>query len=286
VTSVNFGSISPGSNKTSSVVLSNSSSSTAAISITNIGVTGSGFSLTKPPALPATLSAGQSLSLTVAFTPASSGTVTGTLTVTSDASNASATVALSGSGLAAGQLAVNPSTLNFGNIAVGSSSSQSASLVAGTSSVTVSSASWNGQGYSVSGITFPVTVSPGQSVSFNVDFTPSTAGAASGSISFISDAANSPTVETLTGTGTQTSAHSVDLSWSASTSVVVGYNIYRGTQTGGPYAKLNSSLQPTTSFTDATVAAGTTYYYVATAVDSQSVESTYSNEVQAVVPTP
>ena len=286
VTSVNFGSISPGSNKTSSVVLSNSSSSTTAISITNVGVTGTGFSLSNPPALPATISAGQSLSLTVAFTPSSSGTASGTLSITSDASNASATVALSGSGLAPGQLAVNPATLSFGDVAVGSNSSQSASLTAGSSSVTVSSASWNGQGYSVSGITFPVTVPPGQSISFNVDFTPSTAGVASGSISFISDAANSPTIETLTGTGTQTSAHSVDLSWAASTSVVVGYNLYRGTQSGGPYAKVNSSLQSMTSFTDATVASGTTYYYVATAVDNQSVESTYSNEVQAVVPTP
>jgi hypothetical protein len=208
------------------------------------------------------------------------------VTITSNASNASASIALSGSGLAAGQLAVNPSTLSFGNVAVGSSSSKSASLTAGTSSVTVSSASWNGQGYSVSGISFPVTVPAGQSVSFNVDFAPSAAGASSGTISFISDAANSPTIETLSGTGTQASAHTVDLSWNASTSVVVGYNIYRGTQSGGPYTKVNSAPEATISFTDGTVTSGTTYYYVTTAVDSQSVESPYSNEVQAVVPTP
>jgi fibronectin type 3 domain-containing protein len=39
-----------------------------------------------------------------------------------------------------------------------------------------------------------------------------------------------------------------------------------------------------TAYTDTTVQAGQTYYYVTTAVDSSGNESTYSNEVQAVVP--
>ena len=34
--------------------------------------------------------------------------------------------------------------------------------------------------------------------------------------------------------------HTVSLSWAASTSTVVSYNVYRGTQSGGPYAVLNS----------------------------------------------
>jgi fibronectin type 3 domain-containing protein len=66
----------------------------------------------------------------------------------------------------------------------------------------------------------------------------------------------------------------------------VGYNVYRGTQSGGPYAVLNSSPNPSTSFTDSTVQAGSTYYYVVTAVDSTGTESAYSNQAQAVVPTP
>src|SRR5205823_2292337 len=55
--------------------------------------------------------------------------------------------------------------------------------------------------------------------------------------------------------------HSVDLSWSPSTSVVVGYNVYRGTQSGGPYTLINSGLVATTIFTDTTVQNGTTYFY-------------------------
>jgi fibronectin type 3 domain-containing protein len=39
-----------------------------------------------------------------------------------------------------------------------------------------------------------------------------------------------------------------------------------------------------TNYTDSTVQSGTTYYYVATAVDAAGSESMYSNQVQAVVP--
>ncbi len=86
--------------------------------------------------------------------------------------------------------------------------------------------------------------------------------------------------------GTASTAHSVTLSWNASTSAVVGYNIYRAAQSGGPYTKLNSSLVHTTNYTDTTVQAGRTYLYVVTATDAQGHESEFSNKIQAVVPSP
>ena len=81
-------------------------------------------------------------------------------------------------------------------------------------------------------------------------------------------------------------APSVSLTWNASTSSVAGYNVYRGTQTGGPYSKSNLSLVTGTAYTDTSVQAGQTYYYVATSVDSNGVESAYSNEAQVAVPYP
>jgi len=78
----------------------------------------------------------------------------------------------------------------------------------------------------------------------------------------------------------------VDLAWTASTSVVVGYNVYRSTTKGGPYIIVNLTLIPGLVFTDNTVAGGQTYYYVATAVDANGLESVYSNEAQAIVPFP
>ena len=83
------------------------------------------------------------------------------------------------------------------------------------------------------------------------------------------------------------SSHTVSLSWVASTSPnVAGYSVYRGTTSGGPYTKLNSSLATGTSFVDGAVQAGQTYYYVVTAVDTSNNSSVYSNVAQAVVPSP
>ncbi|MEZ5402652.1 MAG: fibronectin type III domain-containing protein [Bryobacteraceae bacterium] len=79
----------------------------------------------------------------------------------------------------------------------------------------------------------------------------------------------------------------VVLTWTASTSAnVAGYNIYRGDKSGGPYTKVNPSVVPSTTYTDASVEPGKTYYYVATAVDNGNNESVYSNQAEAVIPDP
>lgn len=187
-------------------------------------------------------------------------------------------------GGAAGELSVAPSIINFGTVALGSSANLTGTLTAGSSDVNVTSAAWNGQGYNVSGITFPVTVAAGSSVNYTVTFAPQAGGNSPGSISFINDGSSSPLVQTLNGSGGQAGLHTVGLSWAASTSSVIGYNVYRGTQSGGPYQLLTSSPQPDTSYRDGTVLTGTTYYYVATAVDSNHVESIHSNEAQAAIP--
>jgi fibronectin type 3 domain-containing protein len=80
--------------------------------------------------------------------------------------------------------------------------------------------------------------------------------------------------------------HTVTLTWTASTSSVSGYNVYRGTVSGGPYTKVNTALEAASSYVDNTVQSGTTYFYVVTSVDSSGVESAFSNQVKAVVPTP
>jgi O-glycosyl hydrolase len=69
----------------------------------------------------------------------------------------------------------------------------------------------------------------------------------------------------------------VGLSWTASPGAT-SYNVYRSTTSGGPYTAIAS---PTTaSYTDTTVANGTPYYYVVTAVNSSG-ESGNSSEVSA-----
>ncbi|HUK26184.1 MAG TPA: choice-of-anchor D domain-containing protein [Terriglobales bacterium] len=286
--SLDFGNVAVGGSATKSVTLTNSSVSVGAtITVSQVTTTGTGFSVSTS-SLPVTLNPGDNLTISVAFKPKSAGDASGMLSISVDGQADPATVPLSGTGLASGQLAVSPSTLNFGSVTVGGSKNLSGTLSAGNAGVTVSSASWNGQGFAVSGISFPVTIAAGKSVSFTVSFSPQAAGSASGNISFISDASNSPTGQKLSGTGTSTSPssqHSVTLSWEESSSVA-GYYVYRGTQSGGPYSRLNSSAVPTTSYTDSTVQGGQTYYYVVTSVDSSGNESSYSGEVSATIPSP
>ena len=99
---------------------------------------------------------------------------------------------------------------------------------------------------------------------------------------------------TVTGTGggihqtvtvTLTVTAQVSLSWSPSSSPgIAGYNVYRSTVSGGPYTRMNSSLDPNTTYNDQAIQDGYTYYYVTTAVDNQGDESSYSNQASAYVP--
>jgi titin len=78
----------------------------------------------------------------------------------------------------------------------------------------------------------------------------------------------------------------VILSWAASTSSgVVGYNVFRGTTSGGESTTpLNSTPINGTSYVDVNVTAGTAYYYVVTSVGSDGMQSAPSNETEATVP--
>lgn len=78
------------------------------------------------------------------------------------------------------------------------------------------------------------------------------------------------------------SARTVTLSWNPSlSSDVSGYYIYRSATSGGPYSKVSPSLIRSTSFVDLDVVGGQTYYYVATTIDGNGAESTFSNQATA-----
>jgi len=82
-------------------------------------------------------------------------------------------------------------------------------------------------------------------------------------------------------------AATVNLAWDRSPDPgVAGYNVYRGTQSGGPYTKLNLNLLPqpptgdTPQYSDTTPnGSQLTYYYVVRAQSLGNVESANSNEV-------
>ena len=282
-TSVGFGSVQVGGSQSLYLVLTNSGGST--LTLSQATVTGSGFVLSGFTA-PETLAAGQSLTLNVVFSPLVAGSTSGTLSFVSDASDANLSVPLSATATSPGQLAVTPGSINFGTITVGTSQTQTGTLTASGASVTISSGSSNSSEFILSGLKLPLTISAGQSVSFSVTFSPQSSGTTSASVAFSSDASSPTVAEPVTGTGASTIQHSVSLSWSSSTSTVVGYNIYRSGTSGGPYSRVNSSLDSGASYVDSTVQSGQTYFYVTTAVDSTGAESGYSNQVSAIVPSP
>lgn len=277
--SVSFGSVQVGSTQTKSEVITNSGGSSIAIS--NMSLTGTGFS-TSGLTVPLTLNAGQSLTFSILFTPQSGGSLTGNIAFT--AGNSNLNIALSGSGSSPGQLSMTPTTVNFGSVTVGQSSNQNATVTANGGGVTISGAASNNAEFKLGGMTLPLTLNAGQSATFTVTFTPQASGSSSGSLSFTSNATNSPTSEAVSGTGVAAIQHTASLAWTGSTSTVTSYNVYRGTQTGGPYAPIGSANG--TNYADSTVQSGQTYFYVVTAVDSGGHESVFSNQVQAVVPTP
>jgi hypothetical protein len=171
----------------------------------------------------------------------------------------------------------------------------------------ISPGSGSSETFRLSGTISPQSVGNGTTVALSGLTSVSTSGGSSGNYSF-SGLANgtyavtpsrsgyifSPSVQSVSINGSdvsginftasQQSSHSVQLTWQASTSTVVGYNIYRGTTDGGPYGRINSALVTPLNYTDFSVASSTIYYYVTTAVDPTGVESKYSNQATARIP--
>jgi Cep192 domain 4 len=285
--SVTFPGVVVGQKNTQTVQLSNAGSAT--LSIQTITITGAEFSATVP-ALPLSLAPGASQNLTVAFAPTAATSATGALTITSNDPKSPASIPLQGSGQSvSAQLVLSPTSINFGNTTVSTTNTKSATLQnTGNVSVTLTGVTVTGAGFGVSSLTSGLALSPQQQAPFQVWFQPSVVGTASGSLSITGRGLSAPVTMSLSGTGqsTTTTQHSVTLSWNSSTSPVSGYFVYRGSVSGGPYTQISSSLVPSLGYTDSSVTAGSTYYFVVTAVDSSGVQSVYSNQVSATIPTP
>jgi len=287
-------SASPASVAFSNVVVGNSNSQpihltnngNTLLSFSNITVAGTGMSI-NGLTTSSTIAAGGSLTFNAVFAPTSTATTSGSVTLTTNGTPSPLTINLSGTGVAATRtLSASPTSLSFGTVSVNISSPLTSTLTnTGNSSVTISGVTTAGAGFSSSGVPSGLILAPGQTATLTVIFDPTAAGAVTGaSVSIASNATGSPTTVTLSGTG-QWASHSVVLNWDASsTSGVSGYNVYRaGTAGGFSTTPVNPTPVSGLTYTDATVVAGQTYYYVVTAVDGSQMSSD-SNEVSAVIP--
>jgi hypothetical protein len=242
------------------------------------------------PHFPISLNPTQSMTLQVEFSPMSAGSAAGRVTIHSNSANGSTSIVdLSGTGVAENpQLSISPGNLNFGSVAVDASATKTLTLSStGTSPLTVNSAAVSGSGFALIGGSFPVTLNPTESLTLQLRFSPTTAGAQSGQITISSNSSSgSPTVVSLSGTGTA-AAHEVDLSWDAPVNSpirVSGYNVYRSAGSSGSLSLINPSPVTTAVYVDSAVVTGTTYLYVVRSVDASGQESGPSNQLTITIP--
>ncbi|MFE3264963.1 choice-of-anchor D domain-containing protein [Streptomyces sp. NPDC059215] len=192
---LNFGSVATGSTSAAqTVTVSNPTNSAAAVS----SITASG-DYSQTSTCGSSIAANGSCTVSVKFAPTATGSRTGTLTV--DAGGTTSTVSLSGTGTAPGPvLNTDPTSLSFEGTVVGSSATAQTVKVtnSGTTSATVSGVSASGDFSQTNNC---ATLAVGASCTVNVGFKPTTGGTRNGSLTVTSNANNSPTVVSLTGSG-------------------------------------------------------------------------------------
>ncbi len=210
-----------------------------------------------------------------------------TVTLTASANSVAQTFALQlGPGVPT--LSINATTIAFGDVNLNSPATQSVTLSStGSAPVTVSAATVTGTGFTVSGVTFPITLSPNQTATLSVQFDPTTATALTGQLTITSNSSTgSSTVIGLSGTGVGV-LYEVNLSWDAPASSpdpVAGYNVYRSRDGASTYQQLNTAVVTQTTYVDTTVQNAQTYDYIVESVDASGVTSSPSN--MAAVPIP
>ena len=272
---------------TQAVTLSNSG--TAALAISTLVITGANSSdFAQANNCGSSVAAGASCAIGVTFKPSAAGARTSNLTITDSATGSPQTVVISGTGTSTTSGAsLSPTSLAFSNQPLMiQSTSQTVTLANnGSAPLSISGIAMAGANSSdfVQNNNCGSSVAAGASCTIVVVFTPSAVGARTATLSVSDSAAGSPQSVSLSGTG----SHDVILSWTASpTADVIGYNIYRGTISGGESSTaLNSGPVSGTSYTDSNVTAGVEYYYRVTSVLSNGdTQSSASNEAAATVP--
>jgi len=207
--SLTFPSQSTGSTSTAqTVTLTNAG--TAALSITSISASGD---FAEAQTCGSSVATGATCTISVTFTPTAAGSRTGALTITDNASGSPQTVALSGTGtppvVAAPAVTLSPTSLSFASQMDGTTSAaQTVTLTdSGTAALVITSITASGD--------FALTHNCGASLAeggnctISVTFTPTAAGARTGTVTITDNAGNSPQTISLSGGGEAVSVSTV-----------------------------------------------------------------------------
>jgi Abnormal spindle-like microcephaly-assoc'd, ASPM-SPD-2-Hydin len=238
-----------------------------------------------------------SCNLAIGFAPTVNGPEVATLTITDNSTTSPNVISLSGTGFtpAPGATMV-PSSIAFGDVVTSSASAPvTTSLInSGSQTYTISAIAVGGTNSADFAITgsgncsTSTALAPLQSCPIQVTYTPSGTSTESAYIQITDNATGSPRKLSLSGSGI-TSAHFMALTWTASSSPsVTGYNVYRGSQSGGPFTLLTPTPISGTAYTDSAVTHLATYFYVITSVGTNPpynpTESLNSSVVTGTIP--
>jgi hypothetical protein len=299
---LNFGNVTSGSNATRTSVVTNSGGvGSPNYTITSMVLGGANyadFNISTSTCVTATPYApGVACNINPVFTPSLISAEVATITVTDNSNSSPGVISLSGNGvaLAPGANILPVSSMVFGNVQQSTTSAPiTVNLVnGGTSSLTISSVVLGGTNSADfaligGGCSSSTVLPPGQLCPLTATFTPSGTTTESAVITVTDNATGSPRTVALHGTGIST-AHYMALTWTASNSPnLVGYNVYRGSQSGGPYALLTPAPINALAYTDSAVTHLATYFYVVTTVGTNPpynpIESLNSSIVSGTIP--
>ncbi len=204
--SINYGTITVGSSS-SAQTITVSNPGTGALSVTSVSIAGpnaADFTKSSDTCSGTSVAAGSSCTFRVTFTPGALGARSATVTV--DTNAGSPTVALSGNGGGTPAASISPTSVNYGTVLAGTSSSPTTVTLTsnGTSDLTVSSVSVSGANAgefvlssdNCTGTTLPA----GNTCTFQVTFSPTSAGSKSATVTAVTNAGNKTV--SLSGTAT------------------------------------------------------------------------------------
>jgi hypothetical protein len=290
--------------------------SSAVLRITSVASSKSEFRLVGAT-LPASLAPSETIHFIMTFEPTLTGKTSALLKIVSSAQAVQA-YTLTGVGEEAlTTLQVSPSSLNFGNQKLSSLATRNVTVQnTGAIPLAISGVTVMGSGFDYAHVSPGLTIAPKQQAVLQVLFRPFSTSECSGKLTILSKNLASPVTLPLAGSGagplpsasprstvataltkpvssasagrtalvSSPAQPTVSLQWGASSSPVTGYRVYRGSAGGGPYPNYTVGPVSTLGYVDSSVSAGATYYYVVTAISSQGVESSFSNEVSVAVP--
>lgn len=204
-----------------------------------------------------TVPAGASSAVFAAAVSAVGSAQTATLTATANGASTAFSLQLNA---AIPTLSMSSSALSFGNVVVNTPAAQSLTFTStGSVAVTINSATLAGTGFTMSGTSFPVTLSPNQAATLSVVFDPASAGTAAGTLAISSNSSTgASTAISLSGTGMATlsaiSCGATSFTGPGSDSCTATLNT--AAPSGGASVTLASSNSAVTVPASVTVAAG------------------------------